>query len=707
MKVLIYAGILMHWGVLCFVGCLLAVLVRRFAETQRDLARLSQSLQQEVERQTEELQRKASALQELDVQKTHFFQNVSHELRTPLTLIMAPLDSARERAPDDRDLAIAQRNSLRLYRLVNQLLDFQKLAAGKRRLQLEPVELVSFVRSCASYVRPTCERRDIELLATVEGDDAELTPDEAICAHAEIDALEKIAFNLLSNALKHTPDGGHIRLALDSAGDDRVRLSVRDDGPGIDPQQRDKLFRVFSQLDDSSTREHEGTGLGLALVRELAVAMDGDVGVDSEPGRGATFWVELPRARVPEQADAGGFVFKRWLLDELSASAAALVPSPSDDSGDSDDATGHAPADATVLVVDDLADMRQLVARALTKRGYSVMQAPNGAAGLELAKSLVPDLVVTDWMMPVMDGPGLIAAMREHDRLASVPVVLLTAKSDDESRSAGTVLGADHFLGKPFSEDELVCAVRNLLSLKAREREVEDLNRHLTEDVLKRYLSPAVVDAILAGRIRLDDAPSVASVTVLFADLVGFTELSDRIGAQATARILNEFLSSMTDVVFRHDGTIDKFMGDALMVLFGAPVEMAPRDQVQRAVACARDMQRELDELARRCADRFPDFPTQLRIGIHAGPAVVGNIGSQRRSDFTAVGAAVNLAARIQAACEPGQILTTSAVADWLAEGQATRAGEFPLKGIAHPVTLFQVSPSGEAPEPPSTREAD
>jgi adenylate cyclase len=306
-----------------------------------------------------------------------------------------------------------------------------------------------------------------------------------------------------------------------------------------------------------------------------------------------------------------------------------------------------------------------------------------------------PDLVVTDWMMPEMSGPELIAAIRADAALAPLPIVLLTAKSDDESKIAGAEVGADAFLGKPFNEQELTSTVRNLVHLKQREKEVEKLNRHIAENVLKRYLPPDLVDDILAGRVSLDDEPEALQATVLFADLAGFTKASAKLRAPKVARLVNEYLSTMSRVVFAHGGTVDKYMGDGVMVFFGAPVRLEAKEQVLRAARCALAMQRAMADLSTKwTTEGLPEIA--MRVGVHHGPVVVGNFGDARRSDYTAIGPTVNLASRIEGAATPGGVLVSGEVYDFLPEQMAEDAGAFELKGIDGAVQCFRLVDRGE-----------
>ncbi|MDQ3234923.1 MAG: sensor histidine kinase, partial [Pseudobdellovibrionaceae bacterium] len=272
-------------------------------KTLKTVEHLSRNLQEEVKSQTltlevqrdklieqkKELAQTHEELQNHDKQKTRFFENISHELRTPLTLILGSLAHAREELVSCKPVQVADRNAKRLLRLVNQLLDFQKLNSGEAELDLRKIDLMAFLNSICQYFQPVCEQKKVrfhlDLGSFVEKDRPVVM--------VQIDALEKIVFNYLSNALKFTPQGGEIYLRFVLVGP-KARVQVDDSGPGIPPDELSRLFRVFSQGNGPAKREFEGTGLGLALAKELAHQMGGDVGVQSEPGKGSSFWVDLP-----------------------------------------------------------------------------------------------------------------------------------------------------------------------------------------------------------------------------------------------------------------------------------------------------------------------------------------------------------------------------------------------------------------------------
>lgn len=460
--------------VLFYTGLLANLFHAGLSESGRTMDRLQKTMALveqrtvELEAARRELVETNRQLRELDEQKTRFFQNVSHELRTPLTLILDPLETLSEKLPQETELRVALRNGRRLLRLVNQLLDFQKLAAGQQHIRVRPVDVGRFLRVAGDTFRSACGDKRIEFHLTWQGEPFEAgARSQSILA--QLDALEKVVFNYLSNALKFTPAGGVIELSL-TMDPNRARIAVRDTGPGIDEADLPKLFRIFAQLDNSATRAHEGSGLGLALAREMAEAMGGEVGVESRPGEGSTFWVELPLTDAPPELgdEDDNPALRSWLLEPT---VHATPSEPVVEAGDA----------PLVLVVDDLHDMRELLHRALSERGHRVITANDGVHGLELARAYAPDLIITDWMMPRLHGPGLIREIKADPELRSTPVVLLTAKSDEESKLLGTEQGADAFLGKPFDRRELFSTVRNLLQLKTREREATEAYRQLAQ----------------------------------------------------------------------------------------------------------------------------------------------------------------------------------------------------------------------------------
>ena len=716
------------YGFLVFIAMQSVLLAKVFAEAQIKATHLAENLAEEVEAQTLELKHKtaeameakeyaelssqealrqkakaetarldaedlrqaaethAEELKALDKQKTAFFQNMSHELRTPLTLILGPLENAVNANRADEDIVVATKNARRLLRLVNQLLDFQKMEAGKKEFALEPVNINRFTYVLGDYFASACSSKAIDFHVTRNG--TRLDPEQVVPIMGETDSLEKIAFNFLSNALKYTPRGGRIELGLETPHEgDAAKLYVQDSGPGISEEGKKALFQVFSQVEGGTTREYEGTGLGLALAKSLVEKMGGHVGVESTLGEGSRFFATFPVLDGDFDAmdDTAQFKARTWMLEDAGETG---VETDVEEEGTEDQGTEG--RGQLVLVVDDLPDMRNLIGSALKKRGYRVLKAANGAQGYDVICERTPDLVISDWMMPKMTGPDMLAKMRQNPKVSGTPFVLLTAKSDQESKVIGTEIGADVFLGKPFNDQELGSAVRNLLGLKTREKEVEKLNAYITESVMKRYLPPTLISEILEGNLSMDKPAELRNITVLFSDLKGFTSTSASLGPEGISKILNEYLTEMNKVIFEFGGTIDKFIGDAVMVLFGAPQDMSPKDQVERATRCGLAMNEALDRLAMSWTDERA-IALKMRIGIHHGPAVVGNFGSEQRSDYTAIGPTVNFAARIESASEAGSVFVSEQVATLLEEDRIEEVGAFDLKGIDGEQTLYRV----------------
>ncbi|MFG1604315.1 SpoIIE family protein phosphatase [Actinoplanes sp. NPDC049265] len=423
-----------------------------------------------------ELQRRrATELTALDTAKTNFFSNVSHEFRTPLTLILGPLEdllAARLDADVSDRLWLMHRNGLRLLRLVNTVLDFSRLESGRIRAAYRPTDLATYTARLAGTFRSATERAGLWL--TVE------TPPLAAPVHVDREMWEKIVFNLLANAVKFTREGG-ITVRLEAEGDsaDAVAvLTVEDTGVGIPAEEQALLFDRFHRVSSSWSRSHEGTGIGLALVRELAELHGGGVAAASEAGLGSRFTVRIPfgTAHLPAErliADPrqlGDELDPRLYLDETQSwSAEPARP-----------ATGGAGPGGRILLADDNADLREHVSR-LLRPHFEVTAVADGQAALETALKEPVDLVLTDVMMPRLDGFGLIRALRADERTRDVPIVVLSARAGEEASGEGLAVGADDYLVKPFSARDLVARVRANLELGKVRRQIISRLRGLVD----------------------------------------------------------------------------------------------------------------------------------------------------------------------------------------------------------------------------------
>jgi PAS domain S-box-containing protein len=419
-------------------------------------------------RANEEERRRSEALAEIDHAKTVFFSNVSHEFRTPLTLMMGPVEEALQQQGDPlpirrESLELAHRNSLRMLKLVNTLLDFSRIEAGRIQAVYEPVDLAELTAELASVFRSIIERAG--LTYTVD------CPPLDQPVYVDREMWEKVVLNLLSNAFKFTLEGS-IEVSLRAAGRE-VQLMVRDTGTGIASDDLPHVFERFYRVAGSRGRSYEGSGIGLALVQELVRLHGGQVRVESDVDRGSAFIISIPfgSAHLPQERIGATRTASSSIGAEAFLQEAFRW---------SDPAQEHPPALASpastalarILVADDNSDMREYVQHLLAGT-YQIVAVADGQAALEAALRDPPDLVLTDIMMPRLDGVGLLRAMRADERTASVPVIMLSARAGEESRVEGVSAGADDYLVKPFSARELLARVENLLMLSRLRRETE------------------------------------------------------------------------------------------------------------------------------------------------------------------------------------------------------------------------------------------
>ncbi|MCB1167210.1 MAG: response regulator, partial [Leptospiraceae bacterium] len=429
----IRSGYLFPYVFILFVLGQSYILIRRFTAAFNTAEHLTDNLKFEVRQRTRELAEKNDRLQAITRQQREFFHNVSHELRTPLTLIYGPLQSLQAgeygEVPEsmNQPLELMLRSGRRLQRLINQLLDLARLEAGFLRLNLETVDLGKLLEEVIQPFLPLAQKKEVSLKYKAEPN---------LMCKVDPDKMDKVLYNLISNALKYTKSGGIIRL---SAGleNDQIRIRISDSGPGIPAESLPRIFDRFYQVDDSRPTEREGTGIGLAIVSEFVKMHDGTISVDSEPGVGSSFLIVLPRRLSEESA-------------ENSTVASGQDPTVGDR------AAQNAPSEARLMIVEDSPDMRDFISHIL--RGYNLTIAENGMEALQLARENPPDAILSDLMMPEMDGLEFLARLKSEPSLSSIPFAMLTARSDPEDENEG----ADYYLQKPFRPEALRALVRQM-----------------------------------------------------------------------------------------------------------------------------------------------------------------------------------------------------------------------------------------------------
>ena len=416
----------------------------------------------EVSQQKNTLEAQAKKLVELDRLKSNFFTNISHEFRTPLTLIMGQIENILDTTSEEKvrsKLKMALSNSKRLHALINQLLELSRLEAGEIKLKIAGVNLNKYLNKVLAAFESYAEKKKIKL-------DFDGSSDHLI-VYMDNEKIEEIFNNLISNAIKFTSEGGKISLTIAEASEDNhIEIVVKDTGIGISEEALPHIFDRFYQVDSSQTREYEGTGIGLAIVKELIELHEGKIEVKSTKGKGTEFIIHLKKGLEHFQnkpfiefvEDKEAFDISTIKTDKQIFLTEDFTDAEMEDQGIED----H----ELVLVVEDNAEMRSYIQEQLSD-SFNVIVAKNGDEGVKKAFESVPDLIITDVMMPIMNGYDLTLKLKNDQRTSHIPIIMLTAKADEESKLKGLDLGVDDYLVKPFSRKELFARVGNLIKLRS------------------------------------------------------------------------------------------------------------------------------------------------------------------------------------------------------------------------------------------------
>jgi len=475
------------------------------------------SLRFQLDQNREALEESNRRLKELDEVKSRFFANISHELRTPLTLLLAPLEALLQRPGLEdavRDqLQTMHSNGMRLLKLINDLLALVRLESGRMEVKREPLQIAEFIHGLANAARQVADDKRLLL---------EVNVDSALGAQlVDRDKLEKIILNLLFNALKFTPSGGRVGLSATREGE-FLQIVVADNGMGISRQNLQQIFGRFWQADDSSRRKYQGVGIGLSLVKELVEIQGGSVAVESEEGKGAKFTVRLPHlpasvdstpASEPKIESFGGepeaaAASEEWLTNLYRR--AELFPAMTPVQETIRPVEVHRPVkQASVLVADDEPEMLRFLRSQLAME-YQVLEAVDGQQAVEKASQFLPDLVLLDMMMPEKDGLQACREIRDHTSTQSIPIIMLTARADEQTKLAALSAGASDFLAKPFSTVELKVRIRNLIQSNELQRKLSRQNQMLEN----------AIEQLKETETQLVQSEKVASLGVMSAGII-------------------------------------------------------------------------------------------------------------------------------------------------------------------------------------------
>jgi PAS domain S-box-containing protein len=426
-----------------------------------------------VEKQKQELQLKISKeqtkkLEEMDQMKSRFFANISHEFRTPLTLILGPAEKINNNSSVEeieKQTGIIKKNANRLLVLVNQLLDLSKLEAGKLELRASKSNIVSSIKGITISFEPVAEEKNIRLNVKSAKNEIELYFDK--------EKMTKIMTNLLSNAFKFTQDGGQITVTIIEGSSNSVKITVGDSGVGIAKEKLPKLFDRFYQVDSSQASEHDGTGIGLTLTKELVELHHGTISVDSKldiPGKLGTGWTEFTIELLTGRSHLRD---KEIVETEVSTDDLILIRHKREKNLaiESNESIEVETEDKTIiLIVEDNADVREYIIDSLGDN-FQIDEAANGEQGVRKALKIIPDIIISDIMMPKMDGNELTRILKNDERTSHIPIILLTAKAEQESKLEGLETGAEAYLTKPFDSKELQTRIINLVNTRRKLQE--------------------------------------------------------------------------------------------------------------------------------------------------------------------------------------------------------------------------------------------
>ena len=562
------------------------------------------------------LEEQNAQLQHLDKLKDEFLANTSHELRTPLNGIIGLAESLIDGAtgelptPTIANLAMIASSGRRLANLVNDILDFSKLKHENLELSIKPVGVREIADLVLILSRPLVGKKNLQLINLID-------PDIPLVA-ADENRLQQIFYNLIGNAIKFT-DTGKIEV-LASVNHQNVEIAVADTGIGIPSNKLETIFTSFEQGDGSTARKYGGTGLGLAVTKQLVELHGGTISVSSIVGKGSQFTLTLPVSQEQiKNASEEPRVQTIATTSELISTSTVRPEAIAAESGD-----------FKILIVDDEPVNLQVLANNLSLANYAITQANSGLEALEIIENgWQPDLILLDVMMPRMTGYEVCKKLREKVLPNELPVVMLTAKNQVSDLVEGFSSGANDYLTKPFNKHELLARIKTHIRLA---KITAAYSRFVPHDFLGFLNRDSIVEVKLGDRVQKE-------MTIMFSDIRSFTSLSEGMSPKENFNFINDYLSRVSPVIRTHNGFIDKYIGDAVMALFPDSADDAVRGAIamQKQVTLYNDYRQKRGLVA-----------IAIGIGLHTGSLMLGTIGSEERMESTVISDAVNLASRLE-----------------------------------------------------------
>ncbi|MCL6272918.1 tetratricopeptide repeat protein [Muricauda sp. 2012CJ35-5] len=607
-------------GIAAAIVLFLLFAFNRYRHAQR-VKRADEEKQRAIEEErnrTEIEKQRVTELQKIDQLKDEFLANTSHELRTPLVGIIGLTESLKDGIAGDLpqkaidNLDMIANSGRRLSHLVNDILDFSKLKNKDLELAKRPVDIHAIATIVLQLCQPLLHGKKLRLINSI--------PKEVALVEADENRLQQIMYNLIGNAIKFTPKGYITLLAEPKK--EVLKITISDTGIGIPKDKLKTIFNSFEQADGSTQREYGGTGLGLSVTKKLVELHGGTIQATSEEGKGSIFTFTLPMSKEKRKKSGYKFDATTDFVQHLNTPKEPLT----NDVEETESAAG-----ATVLIVDDEPVNRRVLENHLTVAGYKVVEASSGKEALKIMDSgVLFNLVLLDVMMPGLSGYQVCKQIREETPASELPIILLTAKNRINELVTGFEAGANDYLTKPFSKNELLSRIRTHINLNTIHRAT---SKFVPLEFVQSVGKESITDVKLGDHIQKE-------VTVLFSDIRDYTTLSESMTPEQNFKFVNAYVGRMGPIIKDNQGFVNQYLGDGIMALF-------PKSS-ESALDAAIEMQKTLALYNKRRIEEKGYKPITVGMGLHSGPLVMGIIGDEKRNDPAVIADTVNSGARVE-----------------------------------------------------------